>query len=487
MSLRLSWVDRNAGNNEETAYRIYRNTVAFTAADLPPVLATVAANTEGYLDTAVADNTVYYYMVEAVRPEGSRFTGLVTTSTGNPVPVIIYDWAQYIESPNTGDHQGVARDDTHYYTIHNTRLAKFDRSWKQLLERANPLSDIPGASGSMIDGFVKSGVLYVVRNNTIFGWNTSDLTPVSPTGVAITPAFSFSSVSNGPNEDNIYGVVYSSSNQIIVYNRLTGAFVENITLSQTITGAQGLCYGPSLIGNGDAAFYITAADNKLYHVTTLGAVTEVLSVSGGTNIEGCVVDGTDVLILWDGSIQGVSRARALPQVTQTPSGTVTPTVVNADAETGDTSGWIVRKGQFLATGGPSGAIPAPNQGSYLFWGGTASESIADQRFFVPAEAVDEIDAGNATVDISWWQAGDPAAGTKDQGRIVSRFFDKNGTQIGVVIGPYRSSPETWAQYSLLAQAVPANTRSYSLEIQMDRQAGTQNNSYFESPEITLNW
>lgn len=81
MGLRLSWVDRNIGADNETSLRIYRSTSSFTSSNLPPVLATVAADVETYLDETVAANETYYYMVEAVGPNGSRFTDTVSAST----------------------------------------------------------------------------------------------------------------------------------------------------------------------------------------------------------------------------------------------------------------------------------------------------------------------------------------------------------------------------------------------------------------------
>jgi hypothetical protein len=66
-TVRLTWTDPNIGVAQEDEIRIYRSTSPFDAGSLPPVLATLAANTLTYDDTTAVDGSTYYYAVGMVK------------------------------------------------------------------------------------------------------------------------------------------------------------------------------------------------------------------------------------------------------------------------------------------------------------------------------------------------------------------------------------------------------------------------------------
>lgn len=81
-TVRLDWTDTNSGAGQEHAVRVYRATAPFTAESLPPVLASLRADTVTYDDTTAEVDSTYYYAVANVRWAESAlsFLGPVLTS-----------------------------------------------------------------------------------------------------------------------------------------------------------------------------------------------------------------------------------------------------------------------------------------------------------------------------------------------------------------------------------------------------------------------
>lgn len=481
MALKLKWTPRVLGDVQ----RVYRSQTPFAADALPAMLAEIPANANEFTDETAPAGDVYYRVSvrDGAREAVSRslhFFG----ETGAEPPIIppTYTWVAGQEGPNLNYHQGVGFDGSHYYLIDSNRLGKFDLAWSQVASNTNPLGDI-GITGKLIDGYVQDGKLWFVRNNKVEAFNTSDLTYSPADSVALSTPFSFSAVSGGPDPDLIYGIRYLvSETKISIFNRITGAVQPDITLSQGITSAQGITYH---LGK----FYISANANKVYEVELDGTVNGIVGTfTPGSTIEGMAVKGNQLLVNFDGGIEGLFKL--FPVVTNDPNppaGTFDFPLENTDAETGDTTGWIA-VGGFGATTGPSGAIPSPRDGSYLFWGGVASYSYGVQDVAIPYEAWASVDAGTATLDYSWFFAGDPASsGAKDESRVILRFYDDKMANIGLIAPPLDSSPTAWTERTEAGQAVPAGTRVVRVEIQFKRNAGSQNNAYIDGVSATLNW
>lgn len=147
-------------------------------------------------------------------------------------------------------------------------------------------------------------------------------------------------------------------------------------------------------------------------------------------------------------------------------------IVNPGAETGDTTGWTATSGSVDVRD----SNPAPHTGSWYFTGGSSPVSRIDQSIDLSVFDTAKIDAGNASVEVTWWQtsfAGD------DIGRIELYFFEAdNFTSTGSDTSADIIAPTVWTERTITA-AIPANTRHMTIRIYADRTAGTNNDAYFD--------
>lgn len=144
-------------------------------------------------------------------------------------------------------------------------------------------------------------------------------------------------------------------------------------------------------------------------------------------------------------------------------------IENADAETGDTSGWTNEVGALeVRTGGPP-----PYEGTYYFFGGANVHTKARQRLDLLDQTgltADIIDAGTCWVIARWWAAVFDVQ--TDTNAVGFRFLDESQVQIAENLSPaFAPSPgDVWIprSYGLL---VPATTRYVDIVIDLNRLDG----------------
>lgn len=161
--------------------------------------------------------------------------------------------------------------------------------------------------------------------------------------------------------------------------------------------------------------------------------------------------------------------------------------VNGGAEYGDRTGWTLTSGSLQASN--SAGRQSPAEGSWVFFGGASDVSRMHQDFDMSTTGVNnvDIDAGNVQLRIDWW-AGSFAQGTpSDQPRINVTYYDTPGSggatlgtdttgYVDVVVGGgnYVAWVERREEY-----AVPAGTRRIRIQLESNRNVGTNNDASFD--------
>ncbi|WP_420347619.1 RHS repeat-associated core domain-containing protein [Pelagibius sp.] len=154
------------------------------------------------------------------------------------------------------------------------------------------------------------------------------------------------------------------------------------------------------------------------------------------------------------------------------------TLVNADAETGDTTGWTVTEGAFTVRS----ADPSPSQGSYYFYGGEAvPASRMHQDVAIPSGNWSEVDSDQRAIRLTWTQR---SYNGNDQGAVVVRFLDAADQVIGSSYEYLRFRGAAWASRSLVLEA-PPSTRAVQVELRAIRNGGTSNDAYFDELSLDL--
>ncbi len=155
------------------------------------------------------------------------------------------------------------------------------------------------------------------------------------------------------------------------------------------------------------------------------------------------------------------------------------TVLNPDAETGDTTNWTDDTGTLAV----KSTSPDPFEGSFYFRGGLSEAlTVAHQDIAIPAPQETPIDAGNRDVILSWVQ--NAFATNNDNGEMQIEFFDGSpGSSLGPVVGAGLTVPIVWTRRTL-ELTVPALCRTIRIFIRSVRQMGSDNDAYFE--DIALN-
>lgn len=153
-------------------------------------------------------------------------------------------------------------------------------------------------------------------------------------------------------------------------------------------------------------------------------------------------------------------------------------LTNPGAETGDTTGWTNDLGSLAVRS----ADPIPLLGSFYFFGGASAETRSRQDVTVPGGQEALVDAGNAKATLTWHQTS--FAGS-DTGEMEIEFFDGGLGSLGARVGAGLVAPtgQIWTP-RLLSLDIPALTRTIRIFIHADRNAGGNNDAYFD--EINLN-
>lgn len=153
------------------------------------------------------------------------------------------------------------------------------------------------------------------------------------------------------------------------------------------------------------------------------------------------------------------------------------TVTNPDAETGDVTGWTATVGSLDVRS----SNPLPFEGSFYFDGGNNLETRANQVIAVPGAQETAIDAGERQYRLTWYQ--NSFAGS-DDGEMSIEFLDGSMVSLGAAVASGLSAPTDWTE-RVIAGDTPANTRFIRIEMHMARDAGTNNDAYFDLIGLAL--
>lgn len=150
------------------------------------------------------------------------------------------------------------------------------------------------------------------------------------------------------------------------------------------------------------------------------------------------------------------------------------TLVNPDAETGNTTGWTNLVGGMSVRS----SNPSPYAGSYYFMGGTSAVTVATQTIDMSLyETAETLDNSELTIKGLWQQSS--YAGS-DDGFIALVAYDENDVVISDETNTKLAPNYVWVPREFVSAKLPKGTRKIGISLIMDRDAGTNNDAYFDA-------
>ncbi len=153
-------------------------------------------------------------------------------------------------------------------------------------------------------------------------------------------------------------------------------------------------------------------------------------------------------------------------------------LVNPDAETGDTQGWVDPDNAWSAANDIT-----PHGGNYFFWPAKLDLSYTEMYQDVDLSAyISDIDAGNAWFNLTGWLANWDQY-PHDRATLALEGLNSDGQQLFYVSRDHRSP--VWTQYQLEGN-IPAGTRTFRVHLIATRFVGSDNDGYFDDLSLTVN-
>lgn len=156
--------------------------------------------------------------------------------------------------------------------------------------------------------------------------------------------------------------------------------------------------------------------------------------------------------------------------------TITHTLTNGGAETGDTTGWT------NITGGLNtrSASPSAFEGTYYFFGGANAITRAYQDIDLETDVgTQAIDTGECLFDVDWHETDFANA---DWIGMSVEFLDSGDSliDIGSTVGMRNnfSPTQAWTPQRFISK-IPANARTARLTIEINRDSGSNNDGYID--------
>ena len=153
-------------------------------------------------------------------------------------------------------------------------------------------------------------------------------------------------------------------------------------------------------------------------------------------------------------------------------------LINPDAETGNTQGWVDPDDAWSA------AHPiAPHGGDYFFW--PARKAIPYTEMYQNVDMSSyaaSIDAGDAWFDLNGWLANWDQY-PHDRATLALEALNTNGEQLLYVSRDHRSP--IWTFYQMEGQ-IPAGTRTLRVHLIATRFVGSDNDGYFDDLFLGVN-
>lgn len=158
------------------------------------------------------------------------------------------------------------------------------------------------------------------------------------------------------------------------------------------------------------------------------------------------------------------------------------TITNPDAEAGVSTGWTPLFGGDIARKSSS---PSPHGGSYYFYGGAQSYCYVVQNLEIPSNiSQDDIDNGDVSVEIKWWQR---SADDQDEGQLGFIFRDQWSSQLGSAYMSTMDIPDStqWEEKTYTVDPIPEDATKIQLKINMERNDGTDLDFYLDDITVTF--
>lgn len=153
-------------------------------------------------------------------------------------------------------------------------------------------------------------------------------------------------------------------------------------------------------------------------------------------------------------------------------------LINPDAETGDTQGWIDLDDAWSADD-----VITPHGGDYFFW--PARLDIPYTQMYQDidvSEYAPDIDSGNAYLHLSGWLANWDQY-PHDRATLAIEALNASGQQL-LYLSRYHRSP-VWTYYQIESQ-IPIGSRTLRVLLIATRYVGSDNDGYFDDLCMEVN-
>lgn len=187
-------------------------------------------------------------------------------------------------------------------------------------------------------------------------------------------------------------------------------------------------------------------------------------------------------------VKAQARFLAIEAEDLTEVGAVQLGLTNASAEAGNTSGWTIVSGAWVAR---NDVGISPSGGFHFFPGASASAKMYQTVQPVSQGlSASRIDAGTAKLTLLWEQGTFLGGTPYDDGQINVRFKTSGGTLISSVstgyYAPTTATEPNYAWETLSSEmAIPANTRRIEIELEARRNQGTNNDALFDNIRVGI--
>ena len=154
-------------------------------------------------------------------------------------------------------------------------------------------------------------------------------------------------------------------------------------------------------------------------------------------------------------------------------------ILNSGAESG-TSQWTNEIGTLTYA-----SVATPHSGSAYFKGGVAElETKAYQDITIPAGLLTDVDAGDATLNLSYWQLSADEA-SDDTAQMTIRFYDGTATIIGGETSIALSANVTAWTKKGTSLAIPATARTVRVAMRFVGNTGPDTDSYIDTIKASI--
>ena len=164
-------------------------------------------------------------------------------------------------------------------------------------------------------------------------------------------------------------------------------------------------------------------------------------------------------------------------------------LTNPGAESGSLSGWTVISGNPMVDSGTFNPGINPFNGSFDFAGGSGNPlgQVSQTIDLIATGQVTalDLDAGTTTANVSFWEQGLNQGSPSDNAAVQLTFLDAVGAVLGTfTTATVDSHTGSWTQ-GVQSFLIPVGTRDITYTMLLQRNAGSDNDSYIDDNLLTL--